>query len=143
MKILLLLSISFILLLSCGESKELTTNVPTTPTAIITKDWSLYRNSVPVNIQNVLVIGNKMTINISYNGGCTDHYFNLVGNQFVTNAETPERFCRLYHDANGDDCRELVYKVLEYDISNFAMPNNEPVNLKLEGYPKPITYIKK
>ena len=132
-----------LLILSCGSPKELPTNMSTTPLAELTKDWHLYKNSVPLNVQNVLIIGDKMTINISYSGGCKEHNFKLVGNQFITNSNPPERFCRLYHENNGDDCRELVNSVLEFDISAFALPNGQQVNLKLEGYDKPISYSKK
>ena len=121
--------------ITSSEENEMTT-------AILTNDWGLYRESVAMNIHEVEISGNKMTVKVSYSGGCKEHYFKMIGYQFTTTSIPTERAIKIYHDTNQDDCRELISDVLEFDISALGLDNATPVNLQLYGYEGDIIYTK-
>ncbi len=80
-----------------------------------------------------------MSLTVQYNGGCQKHKFQLIGHRMISKSLPPQRSIRLFHDANGDDCRELVQEVLVFEISALGY-NNEATTLILEGYEPQILF---
>jgi hypothetical protein len=76
--------------------------------------------SDPINIEKVVIKGNKILIDVSYSGGCKDHEFQLIGSEMVAKSMPPQRAIILVHKANEDMCRAMIMKTLEFDISNLA-----------------------
>ncbi len=105
-------------------------------------DFSPYDKSVAINILAVKVNGNVLVIDVSYSGGCEKHEFELIGSKSIQKSLPPKRGIKLYHNANGESCRELINQTLSFDISEFAYPGGE-IMLLLEGYLTPISYVAK
>ena len=80
-----------------------------------------------------------MTLGISYSGGCEKHSFELLGSRLIQKSLPPKRGIILYHNSNGDSCRELVTEELIFDIRNLSYDKSEII-LILEGYADPISY---
>ena len=134
------LLVSLTVLFACKNPQELEVEtIPVVPKATVATDLSSYNDSSPIGIEDVEVAGNKMSITIKYSGGCKEHAFELVGHRMITKSIPPQRSIKLYHNNNGDDCRELINDILIFDISAFAVGDQE-VSLKLDGYDKTISY---
>lgn len=146
MKLLSILLISTIIL-SCGNSKSLNSETtetiekqgPSAKKAILSQDIGKFRNTEPYSILDIELNANILQLNITYNGGCTDHEFELVGSSFITKSMPPKRLIQLYHHKSNDDCRELVHETLYFDISVFAHSNGEIV-LQLQHFKEAFRY---
>ncbi len=98
--------------------------------------------SDPVTIENVTIDGNIMTLDVSYSGGCQEHWFDLIGSFAVMKSLPPKRSVKLIHNAKDDRCRKMISESISFDISELAMqqkPDSEIV-LLIDGYKEPITY---
>lgn len=142
MKILALLPMLTILF-SCGIFKKNTTEE--VADRIAPREATLVKeipDSDPISISNVQVNGNTLQLNVSYSGGCEEHQFDLYGNFAVMKSMPPKRAIKLVHNANGDNCRELIEKTLKFDISEFAITqtSGSEIILLLDGYKLPINY---
>lgn len=130
-----------LLLLSCGNQQEVTNDtIPAIPKAIIVTDFKPYANSAPYHIDAVNLVKNQLTINVTYSGGCEKHEFQLIGNRMISKSIPPQRSIQLYHNNNGDSCREQLTETLVFDISAFAYSDQE-ISLILSGYREVIPYI--
>ena len=135
-----------LVLWACGNSKNTTSsasveekNNPDVKKAIMVTDISPYESSTPTTIEKVALEGNILTIKVSYSGGCKDHEFELVGNKMITKSLPPKRGIFLYHNGNGDHCREHVTEELQFDITVFAYLDQE-ILIRLQGWEPYISY---
>jgi hypothetical protein len=127
-------------LYSCKNPEELVVEtVESIPSATVVNDFNAFNHSAPTGITAVAIKGNKMSLTVQYNGGCQKHNFQLLGHRMISKSLPPQRSIRLFHDAKGDDCRELVQEVLVFEISALGY-NNEPTTLILEGYEPQILF---
>ena len=137
------------LLAGCGNSKNTADSTseeteekgPKAKMAILSQDIAKFRDSESYSILDMDLVGNILQLNISYNGGCKDHEFELVGSSFITSATPPKRLIQLYHHKNDDDCRELVHEALFFDISDFAHKDAE-ITLQLQHFKESFPYTK-
>lgn len=111
----------------------------TTQKASLTEDMRNFGGSAPIGIQNVEIIGNEMHINVKYSGGCKPHEFQLIGHKMISKSLPPQRTVKLFHNANEDDCRQIIQEKLVFDISSFAYGNDE-IKLILDGYSEQLSY---
>ncbi len=102
-------------------------------------NFNNYRQNDAYTIVNAFIDGKILNIDVTYNGGCKEHNFELIGSIMVTKSLPPERNVLLVHHANGDDCRELIGERLKFDIQNLAFEGND-VMLKISNYDKEILY---
>lgn len=109
------------------------------PQAFIVTDFREYAGSAPFAIENITLSKNLLSINIKYSGGCNEHLFQLVGHKMVSKSEPPQRSVHLFHNNNGDSCREIIQDILVFDISALAYENRE-TTLDIEGFDKKIKY---
>ncbi|MFK8046468.1 MAG: hypothetical protein AB8B72_13310 [Crocinitomicaceae bacterium] len=152
MKIITLF-IGIAILASCGNSKNSTTNNEATNTekeatpqakqAILSQDIAKFKDSESYSILDVNLQGNVLQLDISYSGGCEEHNFELVGSAFIMKSSPPKRIIKLYHHKNEDNCRELIFETLYFDISKLAYHSGEII-LQIEQFKqKAISYTKK
>lgn len=143
----LLFSVSALLLLSCGTKKI--SGDGTGQTIEMKPEKKLEAtlgkaemNSHPVTISNAVIEGNKLILNVSYPGGCQEHFFKLVGSEMVAKSMPPQRGVRLVHTGEQDLCKALILKKLEFDISNLAYKKErgDVIMLNLEGWNEPLKY---
>ncbi len=71
----------------------------------------------PVTIVEVRVEGDALSIDVEYGGGCEDHHFSLQQSGVFRESYPVQTDLSLTHDANGDLCRALVSRTLEFDLT--------------------------
>ena len=139
MKHLLIISSLAILLISCANTKNI----------FIKKEKNIYKKaelgkypsqSDKVDILDVKISGNIMTLKIGYSGGCKNHEFSIIGSQMISKSLPPIRNIQLIHDSNDDNCENYITQNLEYDISHFAYNKGSDIILKLNGWKERIVY---
>jgi len=113
-----LIFISILILYSCEKSNsnacpDLIKNVN-----LLDYPMDLY------GVNEIEVTGNQLLINVSYGGGCEEHYFNLI----LDNASPIDGggqqidVLHLSHNANNDACySQIVEHQLCFDISNLEI----------------------
>ena len=148
MKPLLIISSLAIILISCSSSKNIfirkEKKVEKKETIIYKKaELGKYPSqSDQVDILDVKISGNVMTLKIGYKAGCKNHEFSIIGSQMISKSLPPIRNIQLIHDSNDENCETYVTQNLEYDISNFAYKkvNGSEIILKLNGWKNRIIY---
>ena len=130
-----------IFLASCGNSKEVTEegNTPAVKKGVIIDSWDNHKENANTNINSVTLEGDILTLGISYSGGCEKHSFDLLGSRDILKSMPPKRGIVLYHNSNGDSCREFIEETLTFDISDFASGTGT-IHLNLEGWDEVIVY---
>jgi hypothetical protein len=96
--------------------------------------------SDPIGIINAIIDKNLLKIEVKYSGGCKKHEFALRGHKMISKSMPPQRGIKLFHQADNDDCRELIEETIIFDISAFAFGDGE-ITLRLEGWDIPLSYI--
>ena len=130
----IIISSILVFVISCVNSKSTQTNdsIKLSPVNIV-DDVSIYtRNNSETTILKASIEGSILVLNISFNGGCEIHDFELIGSEVLLKSNPPVREVKLIHNANNDDCRELVKKELKFDVSKFK--SEKAVMLKIEGW---------
>jgi hypothetical protein len=133
--------ISLIFLLAgCGNAKEtLIEETVFTQKALIVESMNDFSNSAYTEILTHTITGNKLSLVVTYSGGCEAHAFQLLATQLVTNGLPPQRHAILYHESNDDACRERIEETIIFDISDLAINGNETI-IKIKGYKEDIKY---
>jgi hypothetical protein len=68
-------------------------------------------------ITDASIEADVLRLRVSYDGGCREHAFELLGpSDFAESAPQQVRI-RLAHDNNGDSCKKLVREELLFDLS--------------------------
>jgi hypothetical protein len=95
-----------------------------------------------VQISDVSIIGNIISIKVSYSGGCKNHDFQLLGSANISKSLPPIRAIKLVHNANGDKCKKNVERTLEFEISDLAYKQEvgSIIYLTLGGWKDRIEY---
>lgn len=150
MKTLFLLSI-LVLLFGCKSkensmtdsiNKEGTEGNYQKPQKLIAKIGDLNEGvSEGIMISEVVVDGNNMELQISYNG-CQRPVFDLVGSPMIAKSLPPIRSIRLVHDGQNGDCDELITERLVFDIRALAYQDQDgsEIYLQLDGWKEKIKY---
>ena len=141
---LFILTLSLFTIISCSSQKEAaeTTSTSVKSSVQLVESFAQYR-SASVNIETLDLHENTLYLNISYSGGCEDHEFILLGLKELSQEDPPKRKVQLYHNNNGDNCRELITQKLKLDISKFGLENGQAVILDIQGWKNPVTYYLK
>ena len=76
-------------------------------------------------VNEIVLNGNKLLVNVNYGGGCEDHIFNLVMEPNFSSGIPPVYYYfYLSHDANNDLCEALIIEhSLCFDISELLTGN--------------------
>jgi hypothetical protein len=69
-----------------------------------------------VLINDVSILNNKLVINISYSGGCKDHFFKLVASDSWLESYPVQTPILLSHDANNDNCEAFLTETLSFNL---------------------------
>lgn len=143
MKSLLIFSIA-VMIFGCKSHKnaknsQITTNSETMLKATI---GDIETPSDLIQITGVSVKGNIMSIDVNYSGGCEEHSFQLIGSASIAKSLPPIRSIKLVHNANGDACRKLEERTLEFDISELAYvkTSGSVIYLTISGWKDRIEY---
>ena len=63
------------------------------------------------------IVGDTLTANVTYRGGCQGHDFVLVVSPEFSSDIWPEANVTLAHNANGDSCDQLVTDVIKFGLA--------------------------
>ena len=144
MKNLLIISSLAILLISCANTKNIYIKKDKKEEHICNKaELGKYPSqSNKVDILDVKISGNVMTLKIGYAGDCKNHEFSIIGSQMISKSLPPIRNIQLIHNSNNDNCKSYVSHNLDIDISNLAYKkvNGSAIILKLNGWKERIVY---
>ena len=149
MKLLAIIFVSATLF-SCATTKNTTatvdsTETPSKPERNIQLKSSIgeFTDSEPFTIHSVRREGNLLFVDVSFTGGCGVHNFKMIGNQAIMKSMPAKRSVMIAHKVPREECKDVVKKTLEIDISALAMaqtPGSEIV-LILKDWDKEISYI--
>jgi hypothetical protein len=98
-------------LLQTNESNHL-------PSVILLQD-SNQADHLPsdgLEIQSAKIVGNTLSIEVAYGGGCKEHVFELYVSPALAKSLPPKGSLILTHDANQDGCYAFIRKSLEFDL---------------------------
>ena len=92
--------------------------------------------------------GDRLTIEVSYGGGCRDHAFTLVIDESFRESDPLQLGAVLAHDANGDTCEAWLTASHVFDLSLVKIRHNQTygpgagkIVLQIEGVPgEPLVY---
>ena len=102
-------------------------------------DINMLSDSIQIN--KAIIIGNTLSLEVSYSGGCRNHDFTLVGNPMIAKSLPPIRSVILVHNANQDECKKQIIETLNFDIRDFAFTQGEgEIYLKIKGFENKVLY---
>jgi hypothetical protein len=70
-----------------------------------------------VTIQGFTIRGDSLELAVTFGGGCRDHAFVLLSDASWMESYPVQVGVKLAHDANGDNCKALLSRVLRFDLS--------------------------
>ena len=70
----------------------------------------------PYVVNSVAVEGDRLTISVSYAGGCRNHVFTLVISKSFMESDPVQLSAFLAHNANGDPCEAFPTESLSFDL---------------------------
>jgi hypothetical protein len=77
-------------------------------------------NGASFTISKVSRDGNILQVDVTYQGGCKIHTFNLKWDGIALFTDPPTIPLILTHRANGDECTEKINETLYFDISKLT-----------------------
>jgi hypothetical protein len=73
-----------------------------------------------VDVDAVSVLGDVLTVTVSYSGGCGTHDFEACWNGGWIKTLPLGVDLAIVHDGNGDACRQYITADLEYDLADLG-----------------------
>ncbi len=116
-----IISLTIIALAGCS-----TTN-PENIKIILYNEWpgDGYPNDA-VEITQVSIEENRLTLNVNYLGGCQKHDFELYAWSAFLESLPPQATLYLSHDAHDENCTEEISQSLIFDLSPLDQERNDP-----------------
>ena len=123
MKNLLLILLFFLLFFTSSCEKE-SNSINSCPDVIQNIDLEDFPMDL-YGVNEIVLDGNELLVNVNYGGGCEDHIFNLVIEpNFWSGIPPVYYYFYLSHDANNDLCEALITEHnLCFDISELLTGN--------------------
>lgn len=140
-----------IMALACGNKSTVTTaeenavneksdvEIPEVPAIEIVEN--LPKDSGDAyTIRETMVYGSRLSIVLTYGGGCKDHEFQLFTTGAIMKSMPPQMQILLFHDGNDDMCRALVTDTVSFDLKPVKPQGNGSLILRLQDYNDRIVY---
>lgn len=96
----------------------------------------------PYEVNSAAIDGDRLTISVSFAGGCRSHVFTLVISKSFTESDPVQLSAVLAHDANGDTCEAYPTESRVFDLAlvrtryrQFYGPGSGTVVLRIAGVP--------
>ena len=131
-----------LLVFSCtaiNQSGALQIPDDTKPVKIV-KRADMLKKSDPLNIKHAEQSGDYVVFDVSYSGGCADHFFDLISTGDFTPTYPPEVEIALKHDKNGDGCRSVIDTKLYFDLRPLQNPATTQVLMVIKNSNKTLEY---
>ena len=71
-----------------------------------------------VSLNSAEFIGDKLSLSVSYSGGCGEHSFTLYSSNVNITIFPPVVTTWLVHDGNGDLCEAYLTETIEFDVKD-------------------------
>ena len=84
--------------------------------AVVVSDVDRGWGSDEYVVNEAVVSGDVLTLNVSYSGGCAAHAFTLVVSESFARRSPATLAGRVAHDANGDSCEAYPTENYEFDL---------------------------
>ena len=68
------------------------------------------------NLNDIKVVGDIVKINISYSGGCRDHEFKLIAQNYFGESDSPKAELVLSHNSNLDPCEAFLTEEHSFNL---------------------------
>lgn len=98
----------------------------------------------PYELNAATIMGDTLTVTVSYSGGCETHQFTLVASNVFLESYPVQLGASLAHDANGDTCERWVTEDWDFDLTPIKRMYQEAyqedagtIVLRLEHAPEP------
>jgi hypothetical protein len=132
-----------LLLMSCSTGKEIIPNVEEKSNVIVAELGDLNTKSAPFKISSVQIVGNIMTLEVNYSGGCKEHDFKMIGSNMIAKSMPPIRSIKLIDSVMDDSCKKLEIKNITVDISALAYKkeSGSEIYITLDGWDQKIKYV--
>lgn len=152
MKHLVFLALTMMVIAACGNKKETTASTVEAATEKPMEQETAFpsiivdmKNESTVgdnySINSVEPMGDYLTINVSYSGGCETHDWKLMTNGAMMKSLPPQMNITLWHDNNGDNCRGLITEDLTFDLTKIQAGESGTIILHLRNHDPKIVYI--
>ena len=96
----------------------------------------------PYVVNSAAIDGDRLTISVSYAGGCRNHAFTLVISESFRESDPVQLPAVLAHEANGDPCEAYPTESRVFDLAlvrtryrQFYGPGSGTVILRIAGVP--------
>lgn len=93
------------------------------------------------------VANDSLRLTVQYAGGCARHQFSLHASRVFMESHPVQSPLVLHHDANGDHCRSLITRELQFNLSPLRdawrtsyQQRHGTIILRLRGYGEGINY---
>lgn len=139
-----------LLVTSCGSKKETANQEnsasefqmpePEMERVIIDEGFVPPRENGAFNVESMDIVDAKLTLSVSYSGGCEEHEFNLYSPNQYAKSYPPQLSLFLQHIDNGDNCRARIYKDLIFDISGVEYDGTNTLIIKVNNTKETIEY---
>lgn len=104
---------------------------------IIDSSFSVNNKNMRMNILNIQLNKDVLTMEINYSGGCQEHNFNLYSNGKIEN-NTMQLF--LVDMQNEDFCKMLLTDTLKFNLSNLKTISKNKLNLTINRNEQILQY---
>ncbi len=104
---------------------------------IIDSYFSVDNKNMRMNILNIQLNKDVLTMEINYSGGCQEHNFNLYSNGKIEN-NTMQLF--LVDMQNEDFCKMLLTDTLKFNLSNLKTISKNKLNLTINRNEQILQY---
>lgn len=104
---------------------------------IIDSSFSVDNKNMRMNILNIQLNKDVLTMEINYSGGCQEHNFNLYSNGKIEN-NTMQLF--LVDMQNEDFCKMLLTDTLKFNLSNLKTISKNKLNLTINRNEQILQY---
>jgi len=69
------------------------------------------------DLDKVFIDGDSIRIDVSYSGGCEEHFFKLCWNEIFMESDPVQTNLELIHEGNKDGCEAYVSESLSFDLT--------------------------
>ncbi len=97
----------------------------TSSLVIVNPEFIEPKDNDAFEIKSAEIIGNDLILNVTFSGGCQEHEFKAYSNNTYMKSMPPILGVFIAHNANNDNCREVVEKTLRFDLTSVKYPGKD------------------
>lgn len=118
------------------------TNKPEMEKLIIEPDVQVPGNVLSYEILRAWIDKDTLVVQVTYSGGCKNHFFSLVSNGMFMKSVPPKLNVVMFHSGETDECRQVIEHTLKFDITSGRYMGDKygKVMIRLDGWPEELEY---